>query len=95
MYVTVRCDTLPGKEEVLDRYLVEKAKPFWTSQPGVIEFHVYGDALVGWPERTIAIEMDSFATLQDILRSDEFKRLRSEFMTYTTDVQSQILERIV
>lgn len=95
MYFTVRCDILPGKEEELDRFLAEKAKKFWLSQPGVKGFHVYGDTLVGWPERTIMIEVDDLVGLERVLHSDERKHLRSEFLTYTTDVESQILDTLI
>ncbi len=95
MYLTIRCDTVPGHEKELDRYLVEKAKPFWSSQPGVRAFRVFADALVGWPERTILIEMENLSGLEHIIRTEEAKRLRSEFMTYTTNVQSQILDEII
>jgi quinol monooxygenase YgiN len=95
MYYTVRCDVAPGKEEELDRFLADRAKAFWLEQPGVRGFHVYGDALVGWPERTILIEVDDLASLQRILDSDRRKELRKEFMAYTTGAQSQILHRVI
>jgi len=95
MYYTARCDIAPGKEEALDRFLAEKVKAFWLSQPGVKGFHVYGDALVGWPERTITIEVDDLASLQRILDSEQRRELRREFMTYTTSVQSQIQHKLI
>lgn len=95
MYFVVRCDILPGKEEELDRFLSERAREFWLRQSGVKSFHVYGDVLVGWPERTIMIEVEDLASLQAILNSDERKRLRHEFLTYTTNVQSQILDIVI
>jgi len=94
IYFTIRCDFVPGKEEELDRFLVEKAKPFWLSQPGVASFHVYGDTLVGWPERTITIEVEDLATLQRIL-SSERRQLRHEFMNYAANIQSQIQEMLI
>lgn len=95
MYFTVRCDILPGKEEELDRFLTEKAKKFWLSQPGVKSFHVYTDTLVGWPERTIMIEVDDMSSLDRILHSEGRQRVRREFQTYATDVQSQILDTMI
>ncbi len=95
MYFTVRCDILPGKEEELDRFLAEKAKKFWLSQPGIKSFHVYGDTLVGWPERTIMIEVDDLASFQRVLNSEERRHLRSEFLMYTTNVQSQIVDTLI
>lgn len=94
MYFTVRCDIVPGKEEELDQFLAEKAKTFWLAQPGVKSFHVYEDVLVGWPDRTIMIEVDDLASLQRILDSEDRKRLRREFQACATTVQSQILETV-
>jgi hypothetical protein len=90
----VRCDIVPGEED-LDRFLSEKCKDFWLKQPGVKGFHVYGDALVGWPERTIMIELEDLTSLQHVLDSSERKQLRREFQSYATDVQSQILEQMI
>lgn len=95
MYLTVRCDILPGKEEELDRFLTEKATKFWLAQPGIKSFHVYRDTLVGWPERTIMIEMENFANLQGVVNNWEHKQLRREFLTYATDVESQILDTLI
>jgi len=95
MYFTVRCDILPGKEEDLDRFLAERARPFWLSQPGVKGFHVYVDTLVGYPERTIMIEVVDLASLQRILGSDGRKQIRKEFMTCTTGAQSQIQDMLI
>ncbi|MBI2883053.1 MAG: hypothetical protein HYY11_03975 [Candidatus Methylomirabilis oxyfera] len=95
MYLTVRCDILPGKEQELDNFLTERAKKFWLSQPGVKSFHVYKDTLVGWPERTIMIEVDDMSSLDNILHSDARQRVRREFQTYATDVQSQILDTMI
>ena len=95
MYFTVRCDILPGKEEELDRLLGGPSRTFWLAQPGVKSFHVYGDTLVGWPERTIMIEVEDLASLQRILGTEERKRLRREFMNHTSNVSSQIQETII
>ncbi len=95
MYFTVRCDILPGKEEELDRFLTEKATKFWLSQPGIKSFHVYRDALVGWPERTIMIEVDDMSSLDRILHSENRHQVRREFLSYATDVQSQILDTMI
>lgn len=95
MYFTVRCDILPGKEQELDNFLTERATKFWLSQPGVKSFHVYKDTLVGWPERTIMIEVDNMSDLDRILHSEDRQRVRREFQAYATDVQSQILDTMI
>ena len=56
---------------------------------------MYGDALTGWPERTIMIEVESLDNLQPVLNSEERKLLRREFNSYATNVQSQILEQMI
>ena len=93
MIFTIRCDAVPGKLHDLDSWLRDRATSFWTRQPGVKSFEIYSDALVGYPERTLMVEVDDFANLQKILTSTEHSRFRDELLTYGTDVQSQILER--
>lgn len=95
VYFTVRCEPVPGKGVELDEFLSTKSKSFWLSQTGVRGFHVYGDALDGWPERTIMIEMDDLASLQRILDSPERKQLRGTFMGFTARVESQINEQLI
>jgi hypothetical protein len=95
VYFSIYCDPVPGTEEELDRFIVDKAKKFWTGQPGVKGYHVYADKLVGWPERTIMIELQDLSSLQRILDSAEHKRLRREFMTNVARAESQIQDVIV
>ncbi|MBI2872977.1 MAG: hypothetical protein HYY00_07315 [Chloroflexi bacterium] len=95
VYFTVRCDPAPGKSDELDRFLTETAKRFWTSQPGVTEFHVYGDALMGWPERTIMIAVKDLGALQRILDTTERQKLRKEFLGHVTRTEAQIQEVLV
>ena len=95
MYFTIRCDAVPGKLMELDTWLKERGGEFWTSQLGVKSFDIYEDALVGYPERTLMIEVEDLGTLQRILRSKEHARFRNELLTFGTDVQSQILERTI
>jgi len=95
IYFTVHCDPLPGKEEDLDRLLANNAKSYWLAQPGVSSFHVYGDKLVGWPERTIMIEVNDLTALQPILESLERRQVRKEFMNLVDRVESQIQDVVV
>jgi hypothetical protein len=94
MFYTVRCDIAPGKEEEMDR-LMERAKAFWMAQPGVKGFHVYNDMMEGWPERTMMIEVDDMATLQQIMDMDERKQMRKEFMNMAVGVQSQMVDMMM
>jgi len=95
VYFSVYCDPVPGQEEELDRFLVDKANKFWTSQTGVKGYNVYADKLIGWPERTIMIQVQDFTSLQRILDSTEHKRLRREFMSNISRAESQIQDVIV
>jgi len=95
VYFTVRCEPVPGKAAELDDFLATKSRAFWLSQPGVRGFHIYGDVLDGWPERTIMIEVDDLSSLQRILDTPERRQLRNEFMGYTARVESQINEQII
>ncbi len=95
VYLTIRCDPLPGREDEFDRLLTQRSKEFWTGQPGVKSYRVYGDKLLGFPERTIMIEVEDFGTLQRILDADEHRPLRKEFMTHVARIESQILDAIV
>ncbi len=95
MYFAIRCDAVPGKLPELDRWLKDRAIRFWTGQSGVKSFEIYSDVLVGYPERTLMIEVADLSTLQTILHSTEHAQFRNELLTYGTDVQSQILERFV
>ncbi|HEX7364886.1 MAG TPA: hypothetical protein VF366_06965 [Dehalococcoidia bacterium] len=95
VYFSVYCDPVPGQEEELDRFIVDKANKFWTSQAGVKGYHVYADKLLGWPERTIMIQVQDLGSLQRILDSAEHKRLRREFMSNISRAESQIQDEIV
>lgn len=95
VYFSVFCDPVPGKEEELDRFIADKSKKFWLGQTSVKGYHVYGDKLIGWPERTIMIEVQDLSSLQHILDTDEHKRLRREFLANVSRVESQIQDVII
>ena len=95
VYFSVYCDPVPGQEEELDRFIVDKSNKFWTSQAGVKGYHVFADKLMGWPERTIMIQVQDLGSLQRILDSTEHKRLRREFMSNISRAESQIQDEIV
>lgn len=93
MYFAIRCDAVPGKLTELDSWLKDQAYTFWKDQRGVKSVEIFSDVLVGYPERTLMIQVDDFASLQKILVSRGHAAFRDELLTYGTDVQSQILER--
>jgi hypothetical protein len=86
----IRCDPVPGKMDDLDRFLGQQKKDFWLKQPGVRGFHVYGDQLMGYPERTVVIEVDDMSALQKALNAPEHKTIRQTFFTLTSRNESQI-----
>ena len=95
VYFSVYCDPVPGKEDELDRFIVDKSKRFWAGQTGVKGYHVYADKLLGWPERTIMIELQDMSSLQRILDTDEHRRLRREFLTNVSRIESQIQDIVI
>ena len=90
-YFTVRFDVPRGSEDSFERFL-NKAKAFWLSQPGVREFHVYGDMLIDWPERKIEIAVNDTESLQRILDSEERRQLRTEMLNYVKHPVWQLVE---
>ena len=94
MYLLIRCDAVPGKLAELDSWLKTHGTQFWAAQSEVKNVEIYGDMLVGYPERTLLIEVNDFTKLQQILASTAHAQFRNGLLTYGTDVQTQILERI-
>ena len=94
MFLAIRCDAVPGQLWELDTWLKNSGAKFWSKQPGVENVEIYADALVGYPERTLMIEVSDFTNLQRILTSAEHAKFRNDLLTYGTEVQSQILDRI-
>ena len=94
MFLAIRCDAVPGRLAELDTWLKSHGIQFWTTQPGVENVEIYGDVLVGYPERTLMIEVKDFTDLQRILASTAHAQFRNGLTTFGIDVQSQILERI-
>jgi hypothetical protein len=92
-YFTVRFD-LPRGDGVEERFqhFLERAKKFWLAQPGVREFHVYGDILIDWPECVISIGVADRESLQRILESEERKQLRQEMLDFVKHPNWQLLE---
>ncbi len=91
----IRCDPVPGKQDELDRFLTHEKKEYWLKQPGVKGFHIYGDQLMGWPERTIVIDVDDMATLQRALETAEHKHVRQDFFGLTSRNESQIQNELL
>ncbi len=94
MIYHIMCDVQPAGEAKLDAFLNGKMKKFWTSNPGVVRYHVYGDKLANKLERVIMIEVGAFNEFDKILDLDERQVLRSELLTLATNVTSRILEAI-
>jgi hypothetical protein len=94
MIYHIMCEVVPGKEDVLDAFLIGKMKNFWLANQGVSRFHVFGDHLANKLERVVTIEVGDFSNFEKILALDERKALRNELMTLASNVQSRIMEVI-
>ncbi len=95
VYFTIRGDPVPGKEDELDRFLSNDKKSFWMGQPGVKSYHVYRDKLLGWPERTITVEVNDLSSLQHAVDTDEHRRLRKQFFSLVGRAESQIEDMVI
>ncbi len=93
--LVIRCDPVPGKQDELDRFLAREKRDYWVRQAGVSAFHVYGDQLMGWPERTVIIECDDMACLERALNAPEHKNVRQTFFSLTSRNESQIQNQIL
>jgi len=91
MFFLLRYDILPGKTRDHDEFVRTMVIPFWTSQPGCKSVQVFEDALVGFAERTILIEVTDLAALQHILSTPDYRSVKDGLQDYVTDAQSQIL----
>lgn len=91
---TINCDALPGKEEELDRFVTNTMKTFWTKQQGVTGYAFLKDKLVGYPERTIRIDVKDLTALQRVLDASEWQSYRHQFISLLSRVESQILEPV-
>jgi hypothetical protein len=91
----IRCDPVPGKQDQLDQFLMQQKKDYWLKQPGVKSFHIYGDELMGWPERTVVIEVDDMGVLQHALESNEHQAIRQSFFALTSRNESQVQNQIL
>jgi len=95
MCFTIYCDPVPGKEEDVDRLLTSTIKAFWSGQSGVTGYRVHKDKLVGYPERTIRIDVNDLGALQKALDSSEWNKHRRQFIALLSRVESQITEQLV
>lgn len=93
MWFTIRLDTQPGKLELLDKWIRADVTPFLVAQVGIKSVCVYHDALIGYPERTIMVEVDGLSHLEVILNSTDFKNIRLKLLDYGINVSSQLLDR--
>jgi hypothetical protein len=90
-YFSVRFDIPAGRDDQFQDFL-QRAKTFWLAQPGVREFHVYGDTLIDWPERVIMIGVRDRESLQRILDSEARKQIRQDMLSFVKHPTWQLLE---
>ncbi|MBI4287554.1 MAG: hypothetical protein HY671_03870 [Chloroflexi bacterium] len=93
MWFTIRLDTQPGKIVDLDNWVRKDVVPWLVGQKGITSVCVYHDTLVGYPERTLMIEVDSLSHLEPILASREFIDIKARLFDYGVNVSSQLLNR--
>ncbi len=94
MYFIMRFDVLPGKMSAVDQYLDQELLPYWLSHNEVHSVQVFEDKFIGWPERTIMIEIDDLCALQGILSSPETRQMKEHFTSYAGDIQTQIMDKV-
>ena len=83
-------DILPGKMDEFRAWVRSTGLPFWTGQPEVRSNRVLENLFegLGSPERTVVLELDSFADFERLTERDETKRVASEFLSCGTNVQT-------
>ncbi|MEW6378660.1 MAG: hypothetical protein AB1611_03510 [bacterium] len=94
MYFIMRFDILPGKLSEVDSYLDKDLLPYWLSHAEVRSVQVFEDKFIGWPERTVMIEIDDLCALERILSSPETKHMKEQFTCYAADIQTQIMDKV-
>jgi len=95
MYFIMSFDVLPGKLGEVDSYLEQELLPYWLSHNEVHSVQVLEDKFIGWPERTIMIEIDDLCALQRILSSPETRHMKERFTSYAADIQTQIVDKVI
>ena len=91
MYLILNFDIGPGKMNECDNFIREKLVPYWTSHKEVHSVQCLEDMFIGWPERSILIEVDDLSAIQRILSSRETHKMKEDFLTYATDIRTQIM----
>ncbi|MEW5800665.1 MAG: hypothetical protein AB1847_01040 [bacterium] len=94
MYFIMRFDVLPGKMSEVDKFLDQELLPYWLSHNEVHSVQVFEDKFIGWPERTVMIEIDDMCALQSILSSSETRQMKEHFTSYAGDIQTQIMDKV-
>ena len=95
MYFIINFDINPGKMKECDNYIREKLMPYWTSHKEVHSVKVLEDMFIGWPERSLLIEVDDLTSLQRILASKETRQMKEEFTFFATDIQTQVMNIVI
>lgn len=88
--LVIRTDAAPGKLNDLDKFLKEHAAEC-IKMFGAKSVCIYEDALVGFPEREIRVEFDSFNKLQNLLDSEEWRKDRERLLQSASNITSQIV----
>ena len=91
MYLILNFDILPGKMNECDNFIREKLVPYWTSHKEVHSVQCLEDMFIGWPERSVMVEIEDLSSLQRILSSRETHQMKEDFTSFATDIQTQVM----
>lgn len=90
-----RFDVLPGKLAAYEKYTKTTGKGVWLSFPGVQGVRVYKSMLGGAsPQRVVQVDLDSLASLEKILTSAKFLKVKEAFHGLVTNVSDSLLVKI-
>lgn len=92
MYLILNFDILPGKMNECDSFIRDKLVPYWSSHKEVHSVQCLEDMFIGWPERSVMVEVDDLASLQRIMSSRETHQMREDFTSCATDITTQIMD---
>lgn len=90
-----RFDILPGKATDYEKYIKGPGKNIWSKYKGVKTVRKYRSMLGGSsPQRVVQVDLDSLATLENILSDPGFKKAKEKFHALVTHVSDSLLVSI-
>ena len=90
-----RFDVLPGKLDEYEKYVAGPGKDVWLKFPGVKAVRLYKSMLGGSsPQRLVQVDLDSLASLENILLDPGFRKLKNVFHSLVTHVTDSLLVQV-